>query len=394
MGKIVLIFFILFAAAFLSPPVHSHAEKRKVYVGLNAEASHPTSTSDDAIRQGLLVAIGEINRAGGVLGGRKLELIEKDNRSVPARAVQNNREFAAIPDLVAVFGGKFSSAIIESLPLIHEVKLPMMVPWSANDKVVLNGYNPNYAFRLSINDTWAINKMMSYALKKGYYKVGLVIANISWGRNNLEVIKKFIAANPKMRITSTQWYNYGVKSLDEQYEAIFKSGANAVIVIAIETEGSLLVRELAKLPPRQRLPIIASASITGGDFPKLTGDALGKVDLVFPQTFNLHENRSDRTRKVMAEAQRLFNVKDPPEIKSPMGFAHAYDLMHILALAINKAGSTNRTAVHDALEEVNDYDGLIMHYSRPFTKTRHDALSLQNVILAHYDASGVIRKIK
>ncbi len=108
------------------PPVHSHADDRKVYVGLNAEASHPTSTSDDAIKQGMLIAIDEINRAGGVLGGRKLALVEKDNRSVPARAVQNNREFAAMPDLVAVFGGKFSSAIIESLPLLHELKLPMM----------------------------------------------------------------------------------------------------------------------------------------------------------------------------------------------------------------------------------------------------------------------------
>ncbi len=44
----------------------------------------------------------------------------------------------------------------------------------------------------------------------------------------------------------------------------------------------------------------------------------------------------------MAEAQRLFGLKDPADIKSPMGFAHAYDLMHILALAINKAGSTRQ----------------------------------------------------
>jgi branched-chain amino acid transport system substrate-binding protein len=394
MKKMSLMFFILFVTAFLAPPFHSHAEDSKVYIGLNVEASHPTSTSDDAIKEGILVAIDEINRAGGVLGGRKLELVEKDNRSVPARAVQNNRELAAIPNLVAVFGGKFSSAIIESLPVIHELKLPMMASWSANDKVIDNGYRPNYVFRLSIIDTWAINAMMNHAWKKGYHKVGLILANVSWGRSNHEAIQKFVAANPKMTITSTQWFNYGEKSLAEKYEAILNSGAQAVILITIETEGALLVREVAQLPANQRLPFIGTASITGGDFPKMTGDALGKVDLVFPQTYNIHESRSDRAKSVLASAQRLFGIKDPIDIKSPMGFVHAYDLMHILALAINKAGSTDRTAVRDALEEVTNYDGLIMRYKQPFTKTRHEALNLQNVIMARYDASGVIRKVK
>ncbi|MDD1749354.1 MAG: ABC transporter substrate-binding protein [Methanothrix sp.] len=394
MKKISLTFFVLFVAAFFSPPVHSHADDRKVYVGLNAEASHPTSTSDDAIKQGMLIAIDEINRAGGVLGGRKLALVEKDNRSVPARAVQNNREFAAMPDLVAVFGGKFSSAIIESLPLLHELKLPMMTPWSANDRVVNNGYNPNYAFRLSITDTWAVETMMSYAGKKDYSKVGLMLGNNSWGRSNHEAIKKFVAAHPKIQITSVQWYNYGEKSLVEKYDSILKSGAKAVILIAIETESSLLVKEVAQLPAKQRLPIISHASITGGDFPKMAGDSLARVNLVFPQTCIIQESGSDRLKPVMAEAQRLFGLKDPADIKSPMGFAHAYDLMHILALAINKAGSTDRTAVHNALEEVTDYDGLVMHYKHPFTRTRHDALSIRNVILVRYDASGVMRKIK
>lgn len=375
-------------------PTGISAREDKVYVGLNAEASHPTSTSDDAIKQGMLIAIDEINSAGGVLGGRRLELVEKDNRSVPARAVQNNRELAAMPDLVAVFGGKFSSAIIESLPLIHETRLLMMTPWSANNKVIENGYSPNYVFRLSISDTWAINSMMNHALKKGYNKVGVMLPTNSWGRSNHETIQDFAAANPKLRVTSVQWYNYGEKTLAEQYDAILKSGAKALILVAIETEGALLVREVAQLPAKKRLPLIGHASITGGDIFKMSGDALGKVDLVFPQTFNIHDNKSERIKGVLAKAEKLFGIRNLTGIKSPMGFVHAYDLMHILALAINKAGATDRTAVHKALEEVKDCDGLIMRYNQPFTSTRHDALSLRNVIMSRYDASGVIRTIK
>ena len=52
-----------------------------VRIGLDAEFSHLTSTADDAIRMGMLTAIDEINGAGGVLGGRKLELVERDNHT-------------------------------------------------------------------------------------------------------------------------------------------------------------------------------------------------------------------------------------------------------------------------------------------------------------------------
>ncbi|HEY5998956.1 MAG TPA: hypothetical protein VI078_06575 [bacterium] len=43
----------------------------------------------------------------------------------------------------------------------------------------------------------------------------------------------------------------------ELYQAIATSGAQAVILAAVEAEGSLLVRELASLPPTERLPVIS-----------------------------------------------------------------------------------------------------------------------------------------
>ena len=392
--KKILPVFCLYLAALLALPHHARSDQDKVYVGMNAEFSHPTSTSDDAIRQGILIAIDEINRTGGVLGGRRIELVERDNRSVPARAVQHNRELADKPDMVAVFGGKFSSAIIESLPVIHEKKLLMMTPWSANNKVVDNGYRPNYVFRLSITDTWAVDAMLNHALKNGLTSIGLLLPNNSWGRSNDEVIQKFVAGKPRMKITTTQWYNYGEKSLSEKYSAILKSGAKAVVLVAIETEGSLLVREMAQLPRSRRLPVISHASITGGDFVKMAGEALHNVDMVFPQTYYLSEGGNGRAKSVLEEAKRLFGIRSPAEIKSPMGLVHAYDLMQILARAINQAGSTDRARVHAALENITDYDGLIMHYSQPFTEGRHDALSLQNVTMSRYDVQGIIRKIK
>jgi branched-chain amino acid transport system substrate-binding protein len=380
--------FLLFAAGT------ARSDAGKVYVGLNVEAGHATSTSDDAIQLGIQIAIEEINRSGGVLGGRKLELIVRDNRGITARAAAHYKELAGTKDLVAVFCGKFSSAVIESLPLIHEQELVLLNPWAANDKIVENGYSPNYAFRLSLKDSWAVPAMMGYARKRGFSQVGVLLVNTSWGRNNHEVVKRYLAANPGISVVSTQWFNYGDNSMMTQYRSIRKAGANAVVFVGIEPEGAVLVREVAGLPPGERLPVVSHWSIAGGDFPAMTGAALGKVDLAFVQTFDLHHDKSKRTQQLLAVANRLFNMKSFSEVKSPCGLAHAYDLTRILAMAIEKAGSTDRRKVRDALERLDRYEGLVRVYDPPFTSTRHEALSPENVFMARYGKDGLIHAIR
>ena len=98
-------------------------EKKPVIIGFDGEIGHLTSTSDDAVKMGISVAIEEINAAGGVLGGRKLEMIVKDNRSVPARGIANIKAFAETPDLVAVVTGKFSPVILAEVAIFHEKKM-------------------------------------------------------------------------------------------------------------------------------------------------------------------------------------------------------------------------------------------------------------------------------
>jgi branched-chain amino acid transport system substrate-binding protein len=159
---------LLLALGILRGPAWAGEQgKKPVIIGFDAEAGHMTSTSDDAIQMGILTAIHEINAAGGVLGGRPLELLIKDNRSVPARGIKNIEEFAKIPDLVAVVGGKFSPVLLEEVPVIHQEKVILLDAWAAADTIVDNGKNPNFCFRLSLKDSWGIQTMMDFAFKKG-----------------------------------------------------------------------------------------------------------------------------------------------------------------------------------------------------------------------------------
>lgn len=369
------------------------AEPKPVYIGIDAEFGRATSTADDAIRQGIMIAFEEINASGGVLGGRKLVLVEKDNRSVPARARQNTKEFGENPDIAAMFCGRFSTAVIETIATVHQYGIPLLDPWAASDKIVDNGFNPNYVFRLSLRDSWAIPVILKRGAGRGFKKIGVLVPNVTWGRGNHELVKRLAPASG-MSIVDTQWFNYGDTQFHDKYQKLKQAGAEAVILVTSETEGAAFVKELAALPKKERLPVLSHWSITGSDFRKLTGPALDEVDFTMVQTFSFFDAKGKAVGRVLDAAGRLYGMKTAGSIISPVGLAHAYDLTHILALAINKAGSTDRKAIRDALEKVSGYDGLIKNYRNPFTSSRHEALSQDDVFMAQYAKDGSIRKIK
>ncbi len=368
----------------------SAAEKAPVLVGLDGEFGLEDSISAQAIELGLRTAIAEINAAGGVLGGRPIELVSKDNRGVLARSVRNNAEFAAMPNLVAVFGGRSSPLVLAQVSALHQAKLPYLVAWATADPIVDNGMQPNYLFRLSLRDAMAMPKLLQSAEQRGFDKVGLLLLNTAWGRSNLVPAEKYMLGVKNQKIVDIAWFNFKDSTLIKQYKELTNAGAKAVLLVANDNEGVILVREVAALPPSQRVPIISHWGITGGEFSKLTAGALQEVDLSVIQTFSFFSADKQMLARFMKTAEQTSGIKRIEDIAAPVGVAQAYDFMHILAKAINLARSTERSAIRDALEKVPEHRGLIRLYQPPFTPTRHEALGPAELLMARYNREGVL----
>lgn len=361
-----------------------------VLLGIDGEFGLDNSTSAQAVELGMRAAIAEINAAGGVLHGRPLELVVKDHRSIPARGIRNIRDFAAMPDLVAVFGGRFSPVVIEELPTLRATNLLFMAPWSSADVIVDNEMRPNYVFRLSLRDSLAMPKLLQTAQRRGLQRVGLLLTNTSWGRSNAQAAARAAEALPALKIVGTSWYNWRDTSLVDNYQHLRAAGAQAVVLVANDDEAAILVREVAALPKEQRLPILSHWGVTGGEFALQAGPALQQVDFSVIQTFSFFRADPARVRRFLDSAAQVSKVRRVEDIKGPVGAAHAYDLTHILALAIDRAGSTDRKAVRDALEHLGTYRGLVKTYAPPFTPARHEALGPGELLLARYRADGVL----
>lgn len=367
-----------------------HAQPKPVRVGLDAEFGLDNSTSAQAVELGMRAAIHEINSAGGVLKGRPVELVTRDHRSIPARGIRNIEEFARMPDLVAVFGGRFSPVIIEELPTLKATRTLFMAPWSSADMIIDNDMQPNYVYRLSLRDSLAMPKLLQTAHKRGLTRIGLLLTNTSWGRSNLFAAERHAAASNDIRIVRTAWYNWRDQTLVAKYQALRSAGAQAIVLVANDDEAAVLVREVAALPKSERIPILSHWGVTGGEFVRQAGPALNQVDFSVIQTFSFFKADKEPLARFMRSAAAVSNVRRIEDIDGPVGVAHAYDLMHILAKAIDLAGSTDRAAVRDALEKVRQHRGLVKSYAPPFTPARHEALTSKELLIARYRADGVL----
>lgn len=361
-----------------------------VYVGLDAEFSWPGSTSAQAIQRGILIAIDEINANGGVLGGRPLKLLTKDNGTVPARSIRNLQELVQTPDLVGVFCGRFSPTVVEGIDTIHALKLPLLDPWAAADIITEHSMSPSYTFRLSLRDSYAMPALLRYGRSRGVKTFGMMALNTTWGRSNLAAAERYVAKEPGIKLVGVRWFNWQDQKLLDKYLDLKRLGARAILLVANDREASILLREMATLDRADRLPILSHWGVSGGQMAEMAGSVMREVDFVMVQTYSFVGDDRPKARQVLAAAKRLFQIPDARSIASPVGLAHAYDLTHILARAINEAGTTERAAVRQALERVRDYDGLIKRYPRPFDNARHNALGEDDVIIARYEPDGAI----
>ena len=372
----------------------AHAGSEPVRVGLDAEFGNKTSTADDAIKVGIEIAIDEINQGGGVLGGRPLELVTRDNRGIPARGVDNLKEFAQIKDMTALVTSKFSPVVLAQLEGAHQLKLPLLAAWSAADNIIDHAFKPSYSFRLSLRDGWVMPRLLQEAKSRGYKKVGLLTPNGAWGRSNVKAAEAHGAKHPLPVITKTMGFEWSDTSLENEYLDLLNAGMDALLFVGNEPEVALLINNMTALPRDQWRPILSHWGAAAGDLHALVGDALYDVDLTTVQTFSFIDNPSPKARRVLDAAMKKLNVTQPRQITSPVGVAHGYDLVHLLAKAINKAGSTERSAVRDALEMLDVHDGLIKKYKPPFSRERHEALGPEQLFMARWRKDGTLAPVK
>ncbi|WP_298602360.1 ABC transporter substrate-binding protein [Limnohabitans sp.] len=359
-----------------------------VWIGFDDAYGVKTNTSAIVSEWGIKAAMEEINNNGGVLNGRPLKLMTTDNKGVSARGKDNFVQLAGTKDLVAVLSGKYSPISVEMLPEAHRLNVPLISVWGSADPITDHDQKPSYSFRVSLKDDWGVEAMMKRLSSKYMVRQACaILPNTAWGRSAEKVIQEKSAQNTT-KFSVVRWYNWGDASLKEHYKACLDSRTQGLLFVGNEKEGAILVKEIATQTPPMRLPVVAHWGAVGGTLHELVNEELSMVRIDFIQTFTFINNKRPRAVFLAEWILKNNGLKSTLDIPSPVGAAHAYDTVHLLAKAIEIAQTTSPQKVRDALEKLPAFNGAVRHYAKPFTSQRHDALDKSQVLFVKLTPSG------
>jgi branched-chain amino acid transport system substrate-binding protein len=119
-----------------------------IKIGEFASLTGKEATFGLSSHEGTLLAVDEINAAGGVLG-KKLQLLTEDNQTKPGESATAVNKLISRDGVIAILGEVASSRSLEAAPICQQNKIPMISPSSTNPKVTETG---DYIFRVCFTD--------------------------------------------------------------------------------------------------------------------------------------------------------------------------------------------------------------------------------------------------
>ncbi len=368
--------------AVMSPAVAQDAVK----LGLVAAMSGQSAKAGEAIVRGLSLAIDEVNAKGGLLG-KKVELLVRDDESNPAKGVIAARELVQREKVALLFGGLDTPVSLAIVPFVNGAKVPFMGLWAAGTPITRNGAADNYVFRVSAVDLLVDKALLAYAIKKyNTKKPGMILINNPWGESN-EAGLKIALAEKGMTAAGIEKFQDADVDVVPQLTRLKQAGADVLFMVANVAPSSQVVKSLDRMG--WDIPIVSHWGPAGGRFSELAGPSGARVHFI--QTYSFSGKLSARGEHVLAALKKKYPaIKTLADVTPAVGIANAYDGLHLTALAIAKAGSTDGTKIRDAFYQIDNYDGLIKNYVKPFTPANHDALGPEDYIFTYFKEGEII----
>ena len=358
-----------------------------IKIGLVTALSGQSAKAGEAITRGLTIAIDEINAKGGLLGGRQLELVRRDDEANPAKGQVAARELIFKEKVAVLFGGLDTPVALAIVPIVNQEHVPFIDPWAAGTPITRNGANPNFVFRVSAVDEIVDKAMLQYAQKNfNAKKPGIIVVNNPWGESNQ---KGLLAVLQEKSLAPAGVEKFEPNDVDvtPQLSRLKSAGADVLLMVGNVGPSAQVVKSLDRMA--WKVPIVSHWGPAGGRFTELAGPN-GK-DVIFVQTYSFFGKQNATGEKVLAALKKKYpDVKGPGDATPAVGIANAYDAMQIVALAIAKAGSTNGDAIREALYKVGRYEGLIKTYDNPFTPNNHDALNENDYIWTRFIGNEIL----
>jgi len=322
----------LLAAAVALVAGASAQAQQTIKIANIVELSGAGATAGTNFKNGVELAVKEINAAGGILG-RKIETVTSDTQSNPGVA-KGLTQKAVDDGVFAIFGPVFSGSIMVSMAESRRAEVPN---WTGGEAASITQQGNPYVFRTSFTQASAMPKVARYITTKSK-DLAIIYVNNDFGKGGLDMIKKALAGSAT-KVVAEISTDSGQVDFSAAVLRAKQANADAVFVYTNEEESARALRELRKQGWNK--PIIGETTLTGQKVIELAGEAANgavahvglTVDAPLPEML-----------KFKAKFYQDYKyISDHNGIKGYTG-------VYTMKAAIEKVGKLDRKAVAQAMK--------------------------------------------
>jgi branched-chain amino acid transport system substrate-binding protein len=348
------------AASALAFPLIGGAQVKSIKVGVLHPVTGALAYSGSQCRMGALMAIEDINKAGGIksMGGAKLEAMLGDAQSQPqagAAEVEKMNEAG-----VSAVVGAFASAIcLATTQTAAKYNLPHVVDVGVADQIVERGLKNTFRFgpgyRKCAEVAVANLHVLNLAAGKPAKTVMIIHEESLFGTGTANLLSREL---PGYGFEVKDVIKHANPTRDFNNIVLRMKSINPDIVIPANyyNEYALLVRTMQqqKVTPKAIFSVLGGAASSYKFVKEFPESANGIIDC--NHWFNPKDKRSAALKKRVEAQGEFFSYE----------VFMTYTAMRLLADAIERAKSSDRAAIIDALEKSSFSDHIMPYGTTKF----------------------------
>ncbi|MBB6453713.1 branched-chain amino acid transport system substrate-binding protein [Salirhabdus euzebyi] len=373
---LVLSFGLLLVGCNSSSTQGSSGADDPIKVGYIGALSGGSSTMGVPGKNGIQLAVDEINADGGI-NGRQIELIAADDKADPATSATQAQKLINEDEVVAILGGPNSGTVKANSEVIAQYGVPELITIAMNDTLI----DPNSAtfpttFRMTEDNSYDIRALAEFLIGEGHQNIGVIADNTAYGQSGTESIKK-ILEEKGLNVEIAVDHPVGAKDLTAQTLKLREANVDAVYVFSLGPEGALFMKTLKQID--WKVPVVGGRGLNMKAFVDLAGDAAD--GMILPTVINPNKPEA---KEFIEKYDEKYN-DDPTHVYSSLG----YDSMYLLAAALKKSDGEGGDALIEALESLKDIPTVTggMDHTASFTDDKHNAVN-ENYIIFNQVKNG------
>lgn len=315
-----------------------------IKVGVYGDLTGQTSSFGQSTKNGIQLAVDEINAAGGV-NGKKIELVIEDDQGRPEQAKTVVSKLVNQDKVVAVLGEVASTNSLAAAPVAQEAKVPMISPSSTNPKVTEVG---DYISRVCFIDPFQGSTMAKFAATTLKAKTAAILGDVNsdYSKGLTQFFEEEFTKQGG-KVLAKEAYTQTDPDFKGQLTKIRELKPDVLYVPGYYGQVGIIAKQARELG--MDMPLLGGDGWDSPELWKLGGDALKNS---YISNHYSADNPAPEIQNFVKNYKAKFNVV-PDSLA-----ALAYDAAKVLADAIKRAGGTDSAKLKDAINSTKNFAGV------------------------------------